>query len=584
MSVREEISVQFRRLLPQSLEEAIPAVGIARNYERSSLRSDLVAGAIVAVVAVPSSLAMGELAGLPVVFGLYATFLPLVGYAVFGSSRHLVVGPDATMATLTAAVVAPLAIVDGTTDPARYAALAAALALTMGVVLILAGMLKLGFIADFFGKPVLLGYINGIALTIIAGQLGKMFGMDIASDDFFAILKEFVSELDEASGATVLLSVALLLPALAVRRFVPALPAPVVVLVLGLLLGSVLDVDELGIAVVGEVEQGLPPLGLPDVGLDDYADLLLPAVAFALIVFADGIATVRTFALKHGYDVDANAELRGFGAAGVLAGASSALPISGSGSRTAVNDDSGGRTQVMGLTAAVVVGIFLLFLMPLIEPLPKAALGVIVVVAALGLFNVRSVWRLRRVRPAEVGLALSAFIGVLVLGVVGGIVIAIGLSVGVFLYRAARPHDSVLGKNDDLDGYHDIERLDDAQTRPGLIVYRFDAALFFVNAEYMRQRALALVDAADDVEWIILNAEAWTYLDATAIDMLEQLHAELADRGVTVAVARLKGHQRDIFEETGLTTRIGPDQFFATVRRAVDAFDSRPRFPGTPAG
>ena len=577
VSVRDEIAVQLHRFLPQSLEEAIPGVGVARHYERSSLRSDLVAGAIVAVVAVPSSLAMGELAGLPVVFGLYATFLPLVGYAVFGSSRHLVVGPDATMATLTAAIIAPLAIVDGTTDPARYAALAAALALTMGVVLILAGMLKLGFIADFFGKPVLLGYINGIALTIIAGQLGKMFGMDIEADDFFAILKEFVSELDEASGATALLSAALLAPALLVRRFARAVPAPVAVLLLGLLLGSVLDVDELGIAVVGDVEQGLAPLGLPDVGLADYADLLLPAVAFALIVFADGIATVRTFALKHGYDVDANAELRGFGAAGLLAGASSALPISGSGSRTAVNDDSGGRTQVMGLAAAVVVGLFLLFLMPLIEPLPKAALGVIVVVAALGLFNVRSVWRLRRVRPAEVGLALSAFLGVLVVGVVGGIVVAIGLSIGVFLYRAARPHDAVLGKVEDLDGYHDIERWDDVQTRPGLIVYRFDAPLFFVNAEYMRQRVLALVDAGDDIEWLVLNTEAWTYLDATAIDTLEQLHAELADRGVTVAVARLKGRQREIFEETELMAKIGPGQFFPTVRSAVDAFDRRPR-------
>ena len=584
MKVRAAASVQLRRLLPRSLEEAVPAVRVARLYERSSLRSDLAAGAIVAVVAVPSSLAMGELAGLPVVFGLYATFLPLLGYAVFGSSRHLVVGPDATMATLTAATVAPLAIVDGSTDPARYAALAAALALTMGVILVLAGMLRLGFVADFFGKPVLLGYINGIALTIIAGQLGKMFGLDIESDDFFAILNEFVSELDETSGATLLLSAALLVPALVVRRFVRAVPAPVVVLLLGLLLGSVLDVDELDIAIVGDVPQGLPPVGLPDVGLHDYVDLLLPAVALALIVFADGIATVRTFALKHGYDVDANAELRGFGAASVLAGGSSGLPVSGSGSRTAVNDDSGGRTQVMGLTAAVVVGLFLLFLMPLIEPLPKAALGVIVVVAALGLFNVRSVWRLRRIRPAEVGLAVSAFIGVLVLGVVGGIAVAIGLSIGMFLYRAARPHDAVLGKVEDVDGYHDIERSEDAQTHPGLIVYRFDAALFFVNAEYMRQRVLTLVDAGDDVDWLILNAEAWTYLDATAIDMLEQLHADLAGRGVTVAVARLKGRQREIFLETGLTAKIGADQFFPTVRSALDAFESRPRSPRKTGG
>ena len=229
----------------------------------------------------------------------------------------------------------------------------------------------------------------------------------------------------------------------------------------------------------------------------------------------------------------------------------------------------------MGLTAAVVVGLFLLFLMPLIEPLPKAALGVIVVVAALGLFNLRSVWRLRRIRHAEVGLALAAFGGVLLFGVVGGIVVAIGLSIGVFLYRVARPHDAVLGKVEDVDGYHDIERWEDVETQPGLIVYRFDAALFFVNSEHMRHRVLALVDASQDLEWLVFNAEAWTYLDATAVDTLEQLHDELAGRGVTVAVARLKGPEQKIFAETGLTVKFGANRFFPTVRSAVDAFDRR---------
>ena len=231
----------------------------------------------------------------------------------------------------------------------------------------------------------------------------------------------------------------------------------------------------------------------------------------------------------------------------------------------------------MGLAAAAVVGLFLLFLMPLIEPLPKAALGVIVVVAALGLFNIRSVWRLRHVRPAEVGLAISAFLGVLLFGVVGGIAVAIGLSIGVFLYRAARPHDAVLGKVEDVDGYHDIERWEDVQTVPGLIVYRFDAPLFFVNSEYLRQRVLALVAVSDDVEWVVLNAEAWVYLDATAIDTLKQLQAELAARDVALVFARLKGRQQEIFEETGLTEHVGESRFFPAVRSAVAAFESRSR-------
>ena len=222
----------------------------------------------------------------------------------------------------------------------------------------------------------------------------------------------------------------------------------------------------------------------------------------------------------------------------------------------------------------MVVGLFLLFAMPLIEPLPTAALGVIIVVAAAGLINVRSIWRLRHVRSAEAALALVAFGGVLAFGVVGGVVVAIALSIGVFLYRAARPHDAVLGRVDDVDGYHDIARWEGAETVPGLLVYRFDAPPFFVNAEYLRQRVLALADGSDDVRWLVLNAEAWTFLDSTAIDVLARLHVELEQRGIALCFARLKGRQREIFEDTGLTDRIGPDRFFPTVRAAVAAFES----------
>ncbi len=303
-------------------------------------------------------------------------------------------------------------------------------------------------------------------------------------------------------------------------------------------------------------------------------DLLLPAAAFALVAFADLVATVRTFARKHGYEVDPNRELTALGAANLIGGLTSAFPVSSSNSRSAVNDSSGARSQGAVVVAAAVVGLFLLFAMPLIEPLPKAALGVIVVVAAAGLVNVRSIWRLRHVRPAEVGLALVAFGGVLVFGVLGGVVVAIALSIGVFLYRSARPHDAVLGRVDDIDGYHDVERFPTAATIPGLLVYRFDAPPFFVNAEYLRQRVLALTDAGEDVRWLVLNAEAWTFLDATAIDTLTQLYTELDERGITLCFARLKGRQREIFAETGLTARIGPNHFFPTVRAAVAAFES----------
>ena len=296
-----------------------------------------------------------------------------------------------------------------------------------------------------------------------------------------------------------MLSAVLLALAIARQAHFAAIPQSLVVLAAGLVIAAVVDLPSHEIAVVGDVQGGLPPFGLPDVGLKDFRDLLLPAAAFSLVAFADLIATVRTFAQRHGYDVDANRELTALGSANVIGGLTSAFPVSSSNSRSAVNDAAGARSQAAVIVAATVVGLFLLFAMPLIEPLPKAALGVIIVVAAAGLINVRSIWRLRHVRPAEVALALVAFGGVLVFGVVGGVAVAIALSIGVFLYRVARPHDAVLGRSHDVDGYHDIERLDDAETVPGLLVYRFDAPPFFVNAEYLRTRVLALADASDDL-------------------------------------------------------------------------------------
>ena len=556
---RGALASYAHELVPRSLAEAAPGLATLLRYPRSYLRSDLVAGVTVGAVAVPASLAMAELAGLPVVYGLYGTFLPLAVYGLLGTSRQHVIGPDATLAALTAVTVAPLAMVGGEVDPARYAALAAALALAMGLLLFLAGAVRLGFVADFFGKPVLLGYINGVALIVISSQLGKLLGISVGADDFFAIVWEVLSELGDANGPTVLLSAGLLAAAVATRRILPALPPSLMVLALALVIAALVDLEDHEIAVVGEVEGGLPSFGVPGVGASDFVDLLLPAAAFSLVAFADLIATVRTFAQKHGYEVDANRELTAIGGANLVGGLTGAFPVSSSNSRSAVNDSTGAKSQAAVIVAAAVVGLFLLFAMPLIEPLPTAALGVIIVFAAAGLINIHSIWRLRHVRPAEVALALVAFGGVLVFGVVGGVVVAIALSVGVFLYRAARPHDAVLGRVDDVDGYHDIARWEGAETVPGLLVYRFDAPPFFVNAAYLRERVLELVDATDDVRWLVLNAEAWTYLDATAIDVLIRLHDELDQRGIALCFARLKGRQREIFEETGLTARMKND-------------------------
>jgi sulfate permease, SulP family len=568
----DRIRGYVRGLVPRSLEGVAPGLAAVIHHQ-GGVRRDLVAGITVGAVAVPASLAMAELGGLPVVYGLYATFLPLAVYGLLGSSRQHVIGPDATIAALTAVTIAPLATVDGKVDPALYAVLAAALAVAMGAVLLLAGVLQLGFVGDFFGKPVLLGYINGVAVMVIAGQIEKLLGLDVAANQFLPTVKEIASELGSANGPTVMLSIGLLAVALAVRRFSPNVPPSLVVLGLGLAIAAVIDLESYDIATVGDVQGGMPPLAWPSVGLQRFVDLLLPAAAFALIAFADAVATVRTFARRHGYEVDANRELTALGTANLVGGLTSGFPVSSSNSRSAVNDATGARSQLAVVIAAIVVGIFLLIAMPLIEPLPKAALGVIIIVAAIGLIDLRSMWRLRQVRDAEVALALSAFVGVLLFGVLGGVAVAIALSVGVFLYRAARPHDAVLGAVADIDGYHDIERFTDAQTIPGLLIYRFDAPPFFVNAEYLRRRVLALVESSSGVEWLVMNAEAWMFLDATAIDAIKQLQSDLEQVGVTLCFARLKGRQREIFEETGLTDQVGESRFFPTVQSAVTAFE-----------
>jgi sulfate permease, SulP family len=569
---RDDVVSYGKSLAPNSAWSLFPGAADLRHYDRRWLRPDLVAGITVAAIAIPQSLGMAELAGLPVVAGLYATLLPLVAYALFGSSRQLVVGPEGTLAALTAVVVAPLAA----GDPARYAPLAAMLAVLVGGILILSGVLRLGFMAEFFSRPILLGYINGIALSIIAGQIPKLLGLDIEADDFFLSLAEIARDLGSTHWPTFALGGSLLAFLLVLRRVSPLMPAALVVVIGSTALVAVFDLEADGIAVVGQVDGGLPRPALPDLGLGDITDLLLPAVGLALVSLADTVATGRTFAQKNGYELDSNRELVGLGAAGVAAGFSQAFPISSSGSRTAANDAAGGRSQAVGLVAVLAVALILLFATGLLETLPTAALGAVVIAAALGLFDLAGFRELRRVRGTEVALALVALLGVLVFGVLGGVAVAVGLSIGLYLYRAVRPHDAVLGDVENVDGFHDVDRFPTSQTRPGLLVYRFDAPIFFPNAEYFKTRVLELVAAADPPpRWLLLNAEAVVYMDSTAVAALARLQQELSDRGIVLAAARVKGPLRDLWQRTGLTAAIGEQHMFPTVRAGVRAYDER---------
>lgn len=570
-----------RRIRPAMLWGVAPGIGELRHYDRSGLRVDLVAALSVTAVAVPASLGMASLAGVSPVIGIYGSLLPLAVYALFGSSRQIIVGPEGALSALTAATLAPLAVAQS----ARYLELAALLALMIGLVLLASSLLGLGFMADFLSKPVLLGYINGTAVLIISSQLGKLFGLTITAQDFPGRIREFVHELPDASWATAALSAALLALAIVIRIYLPRFPGALSVVVIGGLLSVSFDLKAHGIATVGHVAAGLPHISRPHTSFADVRNLALPAVGLALVGFADAIAIGRSFARKRGYEIDANQELAGLAAAQFAAGFSGAMPVGSSGSRTALADESGGRSRVVALAVAGMVAVVAAFAMPLIEWLPQSVLGVVVVAAALGLIDVHGVRMLRKVQDAEFWLAVTAFVGVVVFGVLHGLIVAISISIGVFVYRAVRPHDAVLGKLEDVDGYHDVGRAPTAQTVPGLVVYRFDAAIFFPNALYFREQVLELVArTSPKPRWVMLNAEAVTYVDATAVDMLLELRRTLADDGVLFTIARAKGMLRDIFDSTGVTSAVGSENFFPTVKAGVNAFTSRGPSAGSQGG
>jgi len=553
----------------------MPGVAHLRGYGRARLRTDLLAGLTVAAVAVPGGLAMGKLAGVSPVAGLYATMLPLVAYALFGSSRQLVVGPDGVLAILTATTIAPLAA----GQPARFAALAAALALMTGIILALSSALRLGFMADFLSLPILVGYFNGLALIIIASQLGPMFGVPISAHKFFAILGEFATHLGDVSVLTALFSAGLLALVLILKWLEPRFPGSLLAVIVAGVASAVFGLSRHGVAVVGDVSAGLPALGAPDVSWHDLGRLTFPAAGMALVAFGDTIATGRIYARRNGYKVDANQELFALGVANVASGFSQGIAISSSGSRTALNDTSGGMTQIVGIVSAVTALVVATVATPLIAPLPTAALAVVVVGAAISMFDVGGVARLRRVRTAELGLALATLVGVLALGVLGGLLVAVALSIGVYVYRSVRPHDAVLGVVEDMDGYQDIERFPAAETVPGLVVYRFDAALYFPNAPYFLDRVRQAVAGADPpARWVMLNAEAITYVDSTAVQSLRELRAELADSDIILTIARAKGMVVRVFDATGFTSEVGPENFFPTVGAGVRAYEERVRY------
>ncbi|WP_214370537.1 SulP family inorganic anion transporter [Pseudonocardia sp. H11422] len=556
-----------------------PGLAALHRRDGPALRGDLLAGLTVAAYLVPQVLAYAELAGLAPVTGLWAVVAALVVYAVLGSSPQLSVGPESTTALMTAVAIAPLA----GADPARYAALAAGLALLVGAICLLGRVARLGFLADLLSRPVLVGYLTGIALIMIVSQLENVTGVPVAGTTFLADLASFATLLGSAHLPTLLLGTSELAFLLAGSRLLPRAPIPLLGVLLAAAAVGVLGLSRYGIATVGPVPEGLPRPALPAVAPADLAQLILPAIGVAFVAYSDNVLTGRAFATRHRGHIDADQEMLALGAANVAAGLFQGFPSSSSGSRTVIGDALGSRSQLYSLVALVAVLAVLLVGGPVLAAFPTAALGALVIYAALRLIELGEFRRIARFRRTELALALATTAAVIGLGVLYGVLAAVALSILDLLRRVSRPHDGILGYVPGLAGMHDIDDYPDATVVPGLVVYRYDAPLCFANAEDFRRRALAALDAAPTApEWLLLNVEAVTDVDLTATDMLHQLRDELVRRRIVLALARVKQELRGDLQASGLLTRIGEDRIFPTLPTAVHAFHVEHGPPGPP--
>jgi high affinity sulfate transporter 1 len=550
----------------------LPGLQVLRRYQAGWLRNDIAAGLVLTAVLVPVGMAYAEASGLPPITGLYATIIPLTVYALVGPSRILVLGPDSSLAGIIAAVVLPLAA----GDPARAVALAGMLSIITGALCVAAGLLKFGFITDLLSKPVRYGYVNGIALTVLVGQLPKLFGFSIDADGLIAEVRAFVrGVLDGKTNETALLiGAASLAVILACKRWLPKVPGVLVAVVGATAVVGLFDLAaRAGLSVVGVLPQGLPPFEIPRVSASDLPLLVAGAVGISLVAFADTSVLSRTFALRGGYQVDPNQELVALGAANAASGFFQGFAVSSSSSRTPVAAEAGAKTQVTGLVGAGAIVLMLVAFPGLVQNLPSAALAAVVISAAFSLMDIPGVRRLYELRRSEFVLSLVCFLGVAVVGVIPGIFIAVGLALFAFIQRAWRPYDAVLGRVDGQKGYHDVSRHPEARRIPGLVLFRWDAPLFFANAEVFQDHVKrAVQESPTPVRRVVVAAEPVTDVDTTAADALKELKDDLAAAGIELAFAEMKDPVKDQLNRYGLFAEIGQHRFFPTIGTAVHGY------------
>ncbi|MFO1090612.1 MAG: SulP family inorganic anion transporter [Hyphomicrobiales bacterium] len=541
------------------------------GYDAGAFRVDFSAGLAIAAVALPSAIAYPAIAGLPAVVGIYASMVPLVGYAVFGSSRQLVVGPDAATMTVLAAVLAAAAIPAG--DP-RVAA-AAALALAVGSLCFLASLLRLGFVASFLSRPILVGFMTGIALSIIVGQIKRLTGVRIDSEGLVAPVLELVRKASDIHWPTLLLGIGFLALLQLLMATQSIVPGPIAVIVLGVMLSYLFDFPAREIAVVGDIPAGLPGFSLPSIDSLGWRELVLGSAAIWLVSFGAGIVTARSFGARGKFDVDPNAELIGFGAANVAAGLFSGFPVTASDSRTAINTSIGGRTQIASLVAAAALALILLYLNGVLRDLPVVALGAILVSAALSLIDVEGLKELWRISRIEFAFAVLGMWGVLSLGVLNGVVVALSATLVYVLVKSLRPRDAFLGLIPGRDGFYKLHRTPAARRIPGLTLFVIQGSLLFYNVDYVKARFEEILDALPaDVRWFVIDAGAIAQLDSTSVQMLGDVAENFRSRGIAFGLAELNSEPRALLARAGVLEAITPRMVFEDLEDVRTAFET----------
>jgi len=550
----------------------LPGLQAVRSYRRDWLAKDIVAGIVLTTLLVPQGMAYAELAGLPPITGLYTSILCLLGYAVFGPSRILVLGPDSSLGPMIAATILPLVAANG--DAKRAVALASMLAIMVAAIMIVAAVAKLGFIADLLSKPTIIGYMNGLALTILVGQLPKLFGFKVEAEGLISEFTGFVSGLADgaAIAAAAAVGIAGIVLILVLERWLPKIPAVLIMVVLAIAATTIFSLAKHGVGLVGVLPKGFPPLTIPHVRADDLGPLFAGALGIALVSLADTISTASSFAARTGQEIRGNQEMIGIGTANLAAGFFQGFAVSTSGSRTAVAERSGAKTQLTGVVGAILIILMIVLVPGLFRNLPQPALAAVVITASLSLADIPGTVRLWRQRRVEFLLSTAAFLGVALLGVLPGIAIAVALSILNVFRRAWWPYDTVLGRVQGLEGFHDIRSYPAAEQLPGLVIYRFDAPLFFANAKTFRDEIRRLAKADPPPAWIVIAAEPVTDVDTTAADVLEELDEALNSGDISLVFAELKDPVRRKIERYGLTRTIDRRHFFPTIDAAIDAF------------